>query len=81
MRYQNSVFHGLLKHIPWDVFDRLVSAHGADIARGCRDEYRQRATIYPSHNFDRTQNGTLAAKRPPSPAQNLADNAQEGIDP
>jgi hypothetical protein len=34
MRYQNSVSHGLLKHIPWDVFDRLVSAHGADIARG-----------------------------------------------
>jgi hypothetical protein len=30
MRHQNSVFHGLLKHIPWDVFDRLVSEHGAD---------------------------------------------------
>jgi hypothetical protein len=30
MRHQNSVFHGLLKHVPWDVFDRLVSAHGAD---------------------------------------------------
>jgi predicted TIM-barrel fold metal-dependent hydrolase len=43
-------------------------------------EYRQRATIYPADNFDRAQNGTLAAKRPPSPAQNLADNAQEGID-
>ena len=43
-------------------------------------EYRQRATIYPSDNFDRTQNGALAGKRPPSPAQNLADNAQEGID-
>ncbi len=43
-------------------------------------EYRQRATIYPSDNFDRTQNAKLAGKRPPSPAQNLADNAQEGID-
>jgi len=30
MRHQNSVFHGLLKHVPWDVFDRLVSEHGAD---------------------------------------------------
>jgi len=30
MRHQNSVFHGLLKHIPWDVFERLVSKHGAD---------------------------------------------------
>jgi predicted TIM-barrel fold metal-dependent hydrolase len=44
------------------------------------EKYRNRATIYPSDNFDRTQNGALAAKRPPSPAQNLADNAQEGID-
>jgi uncharacterized protein len=44
------------------------------------ERYRNRTTIYPSDNFDRTQNGKLAAKRPPSPVQNLADNAQEGID-
>src|ERR1700686_1020930 len=30
MRYENSVFHGVLKHIPWDRFDRLVEDHGAD---------------------------------------------------
>ena len=30
MRHYNSVFHDLLKRIPWDVFDRLVSKHGAD---------------------------------------------------
>jgi len=30
MRHHNSVFHGLLKHVPWDLFDRLVAAHGAD---------------------------------------------------
>jgi hypothetical protein len=30
MRHHNSVFHGLLKHLPWDEFDRLVVAHGAD---------------------------------------------------
>ena len=30
MRHQNSVFHGVLKHIPWGVFDRLVATHGAD---------------------------------------------------
>ena len=30
MRHHNSVFHALLKHVPWDVFDRLVAAHGAD---------------------------------------------------
>ncbi len=30
MRHQNSVFHGLLKHIPWHQFDRLVEGHGAD---------------------------------------------------
>ena len=30
MRHQNSVLHGLLKHVPWTVFDRLVEEHGAD---------------------------------------------------
>ncbi len=30
MRHHNSVFHGLLKHLPWAEFDRLVAAHGAD---------------------------------------------------
>ena len=30
MRHQNSVFHGVLKHIPWDVFERLVDKYGAD---------------------------------------------------
>src|SRR5229473_2266603 len=26
MQHHNSVFHGLLKYVPWDVFDRLVAA-------------------------------------------------------
>jgi hypothetical protein len=30
MRRQNSVFHGLLKHLPWGEFDRLVAVRGAD---------------------------------------------------
>jgi hypothetical protein len=30
MRHHNSVLHGLLKHIPWSEFDRLVDEHGAD---------------------------------------------------
>jgi IS4 transposase len=30
MRHQNSVLHGVLKHIPWSRFDRLVEEHGAD---------------------------------------------------
>jgi hypothetical protein len=30
VRHQNSVLHALLKHVPWDAFDRLVSTHGAD---------------------------------------------------
>ena len=30
MRHQNSVFHDILKHVPWDTFDRLVEEHGAD---------------------------------------------------
>jgi IS4 transposase len=34
MRHQNSVFHALMKHVPWSEFERLVEAHGAD--RGVR---------------------------------------------
>jgi hypothetical protein len=30
MRHDNSVLHGLLKHIPWSVFDNLVDEHGSD---------------------------------------------------
>ena len=30
MRHHNSVFHQLLKHVPWAEFDRLVGAHRAD---------------------------------------------------
>lgn len=30
MRHQNSVFHDLLKRVPWAAFDRLVLKHGAD---------------------------------------------------
>lgn len=30
MRHHNSVFHNVLKHLPWARFERLVEAHGAD---------------------------------------------------
>ncbi|MGO4441666.1 IS4 family transposase [Rhizobium sp. RAF56] len=30
MRHNNSVFHDVLKRVPWAVFDRLVEEHGAD---------------------------------------------------
>ncbi len=30
MRHDNSVFHQLQQHIPWNVFDRLVDEHRAD---------------------------------------------------
>jgi transposase len=30
MRHHNSVFHQLLKRVPWTAFDRLVEEHGAD---------------------------------------------------
>jgi IS4 transposase len=30
MLHQNSVFHGVMKHIPWHRFDRLVDEHEAD---------------------------------------------------
>jgi hypothetical protein len=32
VQHQNSVFHQVLKFIPWDVFDRLVEQHGADVS-------------------------------------------------
>ena len=30
MQHQNIVFHGILKHVPWAVVDRLVEEHEAD---------------------------------------------------
>lgn len=30
MQHKNSVFHDILKHLPWPAFDRLVEEHGAD---------------------------------------------------
>jgi transposase len=30
MRHENSVFHGVLKQVPWSEFDRLVDEHRAD---------------------------------------------------
>lgn len=30
MQHQNSVFHEVLKHIPWSIFERLVEEFGAD---------------------------------------------------
>jgi hypothetical protein len=30
MRHENSVFHSILKHVPWAVFERLVETHSAD---------------------------------------------------
>src|SRR5882757_6254161 len=30
VQHKNSVFHDLLKRVPWTAFERLVDAHGAD---------------------------------------------------
>jgi Transposase DDE domain/Domain of unknown function (DUF4372) len=30
VRHENSVFHALLKQVPWDAFERLVAVHRAD---------------------------------------------------
>ena len=30
MLHQNSVFHGLLKHVPWHLLERSVEKYGAD---------------------------------------------------
>jgi len=30
VRHQNTVFHNVLKHLPWGKFERLVKVHGAE---------------------------------------------------
>jgi len=30
MRHENSVFHSLLKHVPWHKFEQAVEKHDAD---------------------------------------------------
>jgi hypothetical protein len=30
VQHQNTVFHGILKHVPWTVLDQLVAQHNAD---------------------------------------------------
>ena len=32
MLHQNSVFHSLLKHVPWNTLERIIEKHGADEA-------------------------------------------------
>ncbi len=47
MRHQNSVFHQLLKQMPWGQFDRLVEQHEADDAeRGFTTKTQLMAMIY-----------------------------------
>jgi len=47
MLHQNSVFHSLLKHIPWNGFDRLVDEHGADdLARKLSSKRHLVALLY-----------------------------------
>ena len=41
MRHHNSVLHGLLKHVPWAVFDRLVEEHAADARVTLEDQDSQ----------------------------------------
>jgi IS4 transposase len=47
VRHQNSVFHGLLKLVPWDVFDRLVAKHGTDdLVRGFTTAHQLIALLF-----------------------------------
>jgi hypothetical protein len=47
VRHQNSVFHHLLKHIPWAVFDRLVEEHGTDeLVRKFKTRHQLIALLY-----------------------------------
>src|SRR5436190_16790118 len=47
VQHQNIVFHGVLKHIPWMVLDRLVTEHGAEPdARGLKTRAHLIAMLY-----------------------------------
>ena len=47
MRHQNSVFHDVLKLIPWTVFDRLVEEHGSDeLVRKFKTRHQFIALVY-----------------------------------
>ena len=47
MRHQNSVFHDILKLIPWTAFDRLVEEHGSDeLVRKFKTRHQLIALLY-----------------------------------
>jgi hypothetical protein len=47
VRHQNSVFHDLLKLIPWAAFDRLVEEHGSDdLVRGFKTRHQLIALLF-----------------------------------
>jgi hypothetical protein len=47
VQHQNIVFHGVLKHIPWGIFDRLVEQFGADRdPRGLKTKAHLIAMLY-----------------------------------
>ena len=47
MRHQNSVFHAILKLIPWTEFDRLVEKHGSDeLVRKFKTRHQFVALLY-----------------------------------
>jgi hypothetical protein len=47
VRYQPTVLQGLLQHLPWDEFERLAKAHGADAsARGFTSKRPLIAMLY-----------------------------------
>ena len=47
VRHQNSVFHSLLKFVPWNIFDGLVEEHGADeLVRKFKTRHQFIALLY-----------------------------------
>src|SRR5215204_7205369 len=47
VQHENIVFHGLLKHIPWAVLDRLVKEHNAEPdPRGLKTKAHLIAMLY-----------------------------------
>jgi IS4 transposase len=62
MRHQNSVFHSLLKHVPWQVFSRLVDKYGADArTRTLRTKSQFVAMLYSQFDGSMSLRGIEAA--------------------
>ena len=69
MRHKNSVLHGLLQHLPWGTFDRLVEEHGGD--KGMRTLSAKPPAVTNASSLKPPLNSALPAIASTAPASGL----------